>query len=84
MNKFSFFNKYVIATVTGGTMEQNHFEYTDFDIIISKDRDTAVINYNKQHLETYTYGKCLAAKVNDKIEIYDDSIPDKWIEKLKE
>ena len=79
---FSLFNKYVIASINPDA----DFGLEDFDIIISSSRDEAKSVYNKQHDCMYgaIHTTCLAAKINDKIEIYDNACPKRWIEKLKE
>ena len=77
-------NKYLIATMIGGLIEQLKVFYEKPDIIEADNQDDALDIYNKKYNCSYFYGACAAFKdEQQQIQVLIDDVPYKWIKMLE-
>ena len=75
-------NKYLVALSVGGLMEMPEITYQDFNIIEADSQDEAREKYNKKHNCSYFYGTCLAEKVEGKVNVLNNRVSYKQVERL--
>lgn len=58
-------NEYIVALLTGGTMEQPEFQCENFQVIKAKNEKEAQTKYNNKNKCSYYYGYCICMLSKD-------------------